>query len=134
MSTHSSQISHQYHQLPANTLPRTERSSIYPKSTTQPRLMDLLHPKSTTLPLCLLTTDQFSELTLLSPHSKNPSQQYHQFPACTLQRTNPPAPSFARSPSSLLKQQHLPESGILLRTIRAYRSKRRVVTSSSFQN
>ena len=33
------------------------RSSIYPKSTTQPRLMDLLYPKSTTLPLCLLTTD-----------------------------------------------------------------------------
>ena len=28
VSTHSSHISHQYHQLPANTLPRTERSSI----------------------------------------------------------------------------------------------------------
>ena len=68
---------------------------------------------------------QFSEHTLLSPNSKDPSQQYHQFPACTLQRTYPPASSFAWSPA---------ESGILLRTIRAYWSKRRVVTSSSFQN
>ena len=41
-----------------------------------------------------------------------------------------------KSSGSLLKQQHLPESGILLMTIRAYChwSKRRVVTSSSFQN
>ena len=34
--------------------------------------------------------------------------------------------------SSLLKQQHFPESGILLRTIRAYWSKRRVCTPSFF--
>ena len=36
-------------------------------------------------------------------------------------------PVFVRSSSGLLEQQHLPESGILLMTVRAYWSKRRVV-------
>ena len=41
---------------------------------------------------------------------------------------------YRKSPSSLLKQQLLPKSGILLKTIGAYWSKRRVVTASFFQN
>ena len=82
------------------------------------------------LPLCLSTTD-----SVQWAHTPPQSQStIPPVPACTLQRTNPPASSFAWSSSSLLKQQHLPESGILRRTIRAYWSKRRVVTSSSFQN
>ena len=86
------------------------------------------------LPLCLLTTDsvQWAHTPLLPLQGSQ--SQYHQFAACTLQRTNPPASSFAWSSSSLLKEEHLPKSGILLRTIRAYWSKRWVVTSSSFQN
>ena len=106
---------------------------IYSKSTTQPRLRDLLHQSTTLPPLCF-ANNWFSSVSTHSL-SKDPSQQYHQFPACTLQRTNHPASSFAWS-SSRLKQQHFPESGILLRTIRAYWSKRLIgaVTSSSFQN
>ena len=51
-----------------------------------------------------------------------PLGSYLTVPACAPQRTNPPFKGW--SSSSLLKLQHFPESGILLRTIRAYWSKR----------
>ena len=65
---------------------------LYTKSTTQPRLRYVLHPKSTTLPPRVLANNWYSSV---STHSSPPLQgsQSHQFPACTLQRTNPPASS-----------------------------------------
>ena len=82
-----------------------------------------LHPKSTTLPPHVLV-NWFSSV---STHSSPPTQR---IPVTLILQH----PFSAWSSSSLLKQQHLPESGILRMTIRAYRLKRRVVTSSSFQN
>ena len=66
-------------------------------------------------------------IRVTSPTSFSPAH----FNALILQH-----PVFMWSSSSLhvLKQQHLPSSGILLMTIRAYWSKRWVVTSRSFQN
>ena len=97
---------------------------------------DLLHPKSTTFPpSCLLTTD--SVQWTHTPLPPLQGSQSHQFPARPPEHFNAlilQDPVFARSSSSLLKQQHLPESGILLMTFRAYWSKRRVVNPSSFQN
>ena len=100
---------------------------LYPKSTTQPWLSDLLHVhlKSTTVPpLCLLTTDS---VQFMDPSPTNfPSAHFN---ALILQH-----PVFTRSSSSLLKQQHLWEASILPMTIRVYWSKCGVVTSSSFHN
>ena len=105
---------------------------LYPKSTTQPRLRDLLHPKSTALPHCLLTADSVQWAHTPLPHSKDSSPT--SFPPAHFNALILQHPVFAWSSGSLLKQQHLPESGILLMTIRAYQSKCWVVTSSSFQN
>ena len=54
-------------------------------STNHPKLRDLLHSKSTTLPPPVLVNN-----CSVSTHSSPPLQgsQYHQFPACTLLRTN----------------------------------------------
>ena len=92
----------------------------------------LSHPPS--LPPHVLVNNWFSSVSTHSsfppPHSKDPSPT--SFPPAHFNAVILQYPVFARSSSSQLKQQHLPESGILLMTIRAYWSKRQVVTSSSF--
>ena len=105
---------------------------LYPKSKTHTRLRDRLYPKSTTLlPLCLLTTDSVQWAhTLPSP---TPRVLVSQFPPARLNELILQHPFMGWSSSSLLKQQHFPESGILLRTIRAYWSKRRVVPPVLFR-
>ena len=111
---------------------------LYPKSITQPRLRDLLHPKSTTLPPPVLVNNWFSSVSTHScappPSPRIPVTSPTSFPPTHFSALILQHPGVAWSSSSLLKQQHLPESGILLMTIRAYWLKRRVVTSSSPQN
>ena len=88
---------------------RTEESSIQ-------------YSQPPSLPLCLLTTDSVQWAHTPLPHSKYPSPT--SFPPARFNTLIFQHPVFARSSSSLLKQQHLPESGIVLMTIRAYWSKR----------
>ena len=106
---------------------------LYPKSTSHPRPRDLLHPKSTILPPPVLANNWFSSVSTHSspPYSKHSSPT--SFPSAHFNALILQHPVFTWSSSSLLKQRLLPQSGILLMKIRAYWSKRRVVTSSSFQ-
>ena len=76
---------------------------LYPKSTTQSRLRDLLHPtcKSTTLPSPVLANNWFSSV---STHSSSLLQgsKSHQFPPAWFNALILQHPVFALSSSSLL--------------------------------
>ena len=81
---------------------------LYPKSTTQPRLMDLLYPKSTTIPLCLLTTD-----SVQWAHTPLPSFQVNNttsFPPAHFPH-DPPATA-----SSRVRHSHEDDQSILIET------------------
>ena len=108
----------------------TEGSSISKVHTTHPRISYILsHPPF--LPLCLLTTDSVQWAQTPPPPPLQGSQSY-QFPACTLQRTNPPASSLC----AILRQSDLSSSISQIPAFSRWRSehtwsKRRVVTSRS---
>ena len=87
--------------------------------------------KPPSLPLCWSTTDWFSEHTLLSPTLIG-SKSY-QFPACAPHRTNPPISSLRVIFQQSTKAAAPSRVRILLKTIRAYSSKRPVVISSFFR-
>ena len=121
-------------------------SAIFGDPYYRPRIFDIQSPQPTpdwgisyipsqppSLPPPVLVNNWFSSVSTHSSPPPPPPLQgslSHQFPACTLQRTNPPASSLrAIIHQSIIKQQRLPESG---HSPDHDWSKRRVVTSSSF--